>query len=462
MSFHSVNPATEQALASFPATTPDELEAALARAVAAFDTWSQHSVAERVAPLRRAGELLRERANVLARQLALEMGKPLDQGEAEIEKCALVCDFYAEHAAEFLADEPTLLAGATVVPRPLGPILAIMPWNFPAWQAFRFFAPTLAAGNVALLKHAENVQGCAEDLVALLADAGFPAGVAQNIRVPVAEIEALIGRPEVRAVTLTGSTAAGRAVARAAGTALKKCVLELGGCDAAVILEDADLDRAVEECVTSRLINSGQSCIATKRCIVVDAVRDEFTARVVERMGEMRCADPLGESPAELGPLAREDLRDALHDQVERACRAGGELLLGGRVPPGRGWFYPPTVIADFAARSPVSSEETFGPVLTLIGARDATEAIGRANATSYGLGASIYTRDVERGSQIARTQLEAGSAFVNGFVRSDPRVPFGGIGDSGFGRELGRAGILEFVNRKSVVVLDGSPSTRK
>jgi len=455
VTFRAVNPSTGERIADYPATAEAELETALARAERAYATWSRLSLAERAAPLRRLAALLRERAGRYAERMALEMGKPLPQGRGEAEKCAFACEHYAEEGARALADipEPEFPQRATVVHRPLGAVLAIMPWNFPFWQVLRFFAPTALAGNVVLLKHAENVPGCAEDILALVAEAGFPPGVLQSLRLPVDRVAPLIARPEIRAVTLTGSTRAGRAVAAAAGAALKPAVLELGGSDAYVVLADADLDLAARTCVTSRLINGGQSCIAAKRFVVEESVREAFTERVVAEMGARRCGDPIAEPEAGLGPLAREDLRDALHEQVRKSVAAGARLLLGGEVPRRKGWFYPPTVLDRVPESAPAYREETFGPVATIIGARDEAEAIRIANGTAYGLGAAVFTRDVARGERIAREALEAGCCFVNDFVRSDPRLPFGGVRDSGFGRELGEWGARSFTNVKTVVI---------
>ena len=455
MTFRAVNPSTGERIADYPLAPEAEVETALARAERAFGSWSRLSVSERGAPLRRLAALLRERAGRYAERMALEMGKPLPQGRGEAEKCAFACEHYAKEGARALADipEPEFPQRAMVVHRPLGAVLAIMPWNFPFWQVLRFFAPTALAGNVVILKHAENVPGCAEEIAALVADAGFPPGVFQNLRVPVERIAGLIARPEVRAVTITGSTRAGRAVAAAAGGALKPAVLELGGSDPYVVLADADLDLAARTCVTSRLINGGQSCIAAKRFIVVEPVREAFTERVVAEMGARRCGDPIAEPDAGLGPMAREDLRDALHEQVRRSVAAGARLLLGGEVPRRKGWFYPPTVIDQVPESAPVFREETFGPVATIIAARDEAHAIALANGTTFGLGAAVFTKDVARGERIARESLEAGCCFVNDFVRSDPRLPFGGVRDSGFGRELGEWGVRSFVNVKTVVV---------
>ncbi len=454
VSFRSVNPATGETVEEYPLTTPAQLEMALALSTRAFRDWSSLSFRQRAEPLRRAALLLRERSDRLAHRMSMEMGKPLPQGRAEAEKCAMVCEYYADHAESFLADVPATLGDrAFVAHRPLGAVLAIMPWNFPFWQVFRFLAPTLMAGNVGLLKHAENVPGCAEDLLTVLSDAGLPTGVMQNLRLPVAALAELIARSEVRAVTLTGSTRAGRAVASAAGTALKKCVLELGGSDPYIVLEDADLGLAVDRCVTSRLLNCGQSCIAAKRFIVVESVLGEFTERVVESMRSKRFGDPIADPDVDLGPMAREDLRDDLHDQVMRSVDRGTKVSCGGTIPAGPGWFYPATVLVGVEPGSPAYSEETFGPVASIISAKGEEDAVLIANDTCYGLGAAVFTRDIDRGERIARDQLEAGCCFVNDFVRSDPRIPFGGIRDSGFGRELAREGIHEFINVKSIVV---------
>ncbi|HET9276090.1 MAG TPA: NAD-dependent succinate-semialdehyde dehydrogenase, partial [Gemmatimonadales bacterium] len=395
---------------------------------------------------------LRESAAEYARLMAQEMGKPITQGRAEVEKCAWVCEYYAEEGARFLADEaiPTDAGQSFVTFRPLGVVLAIMPWNFPFWQVIRFAAPTLMAGNTAVLKHASNVPGCALALEDLFRRAGFPPDVFRTVLVDSKVAQQLIKHRAVRAVTLTGSSAAGRAVGKQAGAHLRKTVLELGGSDPYLVLADADLDQAVETCVQSRLINSGQSCIAAKRFIVVDAVREDFTRRFVERMARARVGDPL-EAGTEVGPQARRDLRDGLHEQVERSVADGAQVLLGGSPPAGDGSFYPPTVLAEVTKGMAAFDEELFGPVAAIVPARDEKAAIRAANDGPYGLGAAVFTQDEARGRRIAATALEAGSCFVNGLVKSDPRLPFGGIKSSGYGRELGGWGIREFVNVKTV-----------
>jgi succinate-semialdehyde dehydrogenase/glutarate-semialdehyde dehydrogenase len=455
MNLVTIDPSTGERLEAWVETSEEEVDLALGRAQRAFTEWAGRPLEERRVPVLRLASLLREEAEVLSLCMAREMGKPIAQGRAEIEKCARVCEHYAEHAGEYLSERklPPIPETVTVAPRPLGPVYAIMPWNFPFWQVLRFVAPTLMAGNVAILKHAPGVPGCARAIVDLVRRAGFPDGVFESLRLGESRAEALIARPEIVAVTLTGSTTAGRAVAAAAGRAIKPCVLELGGSDAAVVLEDADLELAVEECVASRLINTGQSCIAAKRWIVAEEIAREFTERATAAMAARRWGNPILDREAELGPLARFDLRDHLADQVARSLRGGATLLCGGETPAGAGAFYPPTLLADVEPGSPAFEEELFGPVAAITLARDEAHAVALANATSFGLGASVFTRDSERGERIARDQLRAGSCFVNTLVRSDPGVPFGGIGASGHGRELGREGILAFMNLKAVVV---------
>ena len=454
MSIQSVNPATGQEIRTYEATSPAEVEAAIEAAHAAHRRWRETSFDERGALMRAAAAVLRDRLEPWSRLMADEMGTPVSPGRSELEKCAWVCEYYADHAAEFLADEPidTEFSKSFVAYEPLGVVLAVMPWNVPFWQVLRFAAPALMAGNAGILKHASNVPGCALAIEQIFAEAGFPKGLFRTLLIGSDGVQEVIEHPLVRAVTLTGSTPAGRAVAAAAGRELKKTVLELGGSDAYVVLEDADLDAAVETCVTSRLINSGQSCIAAKRFVVVDAVRERFEERMVELIGAKIVGDPLEES-TDVGPMARADLRDELHDQVRRSVEAGAVCKLGGSVPEGPGAFYPPTVLTDVAAGTPAYVEEMFGPVASIIPVGDAAEAIRVANDSEFGLGAAVFTSDVARGEAIAARQLEAGACFVNDFVKSDPRLPFGGIKTSGYGRELSSFGIREFVNIKSVVV---------
>jgi succinate-semialdehyde dehydrogenase/glutarate-semialdehyde dehydrogenase len=404
--------------------------------------------------MRSAGRVLRENADGYAVLMANEMGKPVSQGRAEVEKCAWVCDYYADNAAAFLKAEPveTDAAKSFVTFQPLGVVLAVMPWNFPLWQVFRFAAPALMAGNAGVLKHASNVPGCALAIEDVFGKAGFPSDVFRTLLVGSAQVNAIIENPHVKAVTLTGSTPAGRAVARKAGEMLKKTVLELGGSDPYVVFADADLHAAVSTCVTSRLINSGQSCINAKRFVVVEPLRQQFETLFVERMRGMQMGDPLDES-TEVGPQARADLRDELNEQVSKSIAKGARCLLGGEVPDGPGAFYPPTVLTDVTRGMPAYDEELFGPVAAIITAKNEHEAIEIANDSVFGLGAAVFTSDVAKGEQIAAEELEAGACFVNAFVKSDPRLPFGGIKESGYGRELSHYGIREFVNIKTVFV---------
>jgi len=453
-----IDPSSGLALERFEPIGSAEIEQRLERSQRAFLSWRRTSFSERSALLERTAALLRERQQALAERMAREMGKPVRQGRAEVEKCAWVCEHYAEHASAYLRSSPVTLGDdeAFVAYRPLGPVLSIMPWNFPLWQVLRHAAPALMAGNTVLLKHAENVPGCAADVAALFVDAGAPPGVFENlpidVRIDLPSIQNVIGDPRVRAVTLTGSTRAGRSVGAAAGAALKSTVLELGGSDPYVVLEDADLALAAEACVLSRMINNGQSCVAAKRLIAVAPVYERFAALVERRMAGYALGNPSSE-PTDLGPLAREDLRDTLHDQVRRSVEAGARLVLGGEVPQRPGWWYPATVLAEVRPGMAAFDEELFGPVAVLISARDEAHAIELANQTPYGLGAAVFTRDVERGRRIAETELEAGNCFVNSFVKSDPRLPFGGVGESGHGRELAREGILALVNVKTVYI---------
>jgi succinate-semialdehyde dehydrogenase/glutarate-semialdehyde dehydrogenase len=451
MPFQSINPATGAVLETFKATGLAALEGVLAGAAAAWRDWRLQPFAARAKPLREAGRLLRERKSIYARTMALEMGKPLRQGEAEAEKCALACDYYADHAATMLALEErrTEASRSYVQFDPLGPVLAVMPWNFPFWQVFRFAAPALMAGNVGILKHAPNVSRCALEIEALFRDAGFPAAVFQAIFVEPDVVARVISDDRVRAVTLTGSPRAGSSVAEQAGRHLKKTVLELGGSDPFVVLADADVAAAARAGAEARLVNSGQSCIAAKRFIVVDAVADQFLECFGAELERRQMGDPL-QPGTEVGPQARIDLRTTLHRQVEESVARGARLRFGGRVPEGPGAFYPPTLLTAVSPGMPAFDEETFGPVAAVIHARDEADAVRLANASAYGLGASVWTQDRRRAARLAG-ELEAGCVFVNAIVKSDPRLPFGGIKRSGYGRELSEFGIREFVNIKGV-----------
>ncbi len=450
----SINPATGQVMRSFAPHSDSEVDDILRKADAAFRAWRQTSFESRARLMRTAADVLRTRTDDLARMMVLEMGKPIAQARAEVGKCAWVCDYYAANAAGFLTRETiaTDAAESFVSYQPLGVILAVMPWNFPFWQVFRFAVPTLMAGNSAVLKHASNVPRCALAIEEIFSDAGFPPDLFRTLMIGGDSVERVIRRPEVRAVSLTGSTQAGKAVAAAAGSVLKKAVLELGGSDPYVILEDADLPEAVRTCVTSRLINNGQSCIAAKRFIVPQRIRSEFERMFVDVMRDRRVGDPMKEQ-TDVGPLARIDLRAELHDQVIRSVDLGAECPLGGTLPDGEGAYYPPTVLTGVQPGMPAFDDELFGPVAAIVPATSDEEAIDLANRSAFGLGAAVFTRNLVRGARIAEEQLEAGACFVNAFVRSDPRLPFGGIKDSGYGRELGPHGIREFVNIKTVYV---------
>ena len=454
MTIRSINPGNGETLHEYEEMTPEEISDILDRAEGAFREWRRTTFEHRAGPMRKAAQILRARSDGDARLMALEMGKPLDQGRAEVEKCAWACDYYAENAERFLADETieTDASKSFVRCQPLGIVLAVMPWNFPFWQVFRFIAPTLMAGNAGVLKHASNVFGCALAIEEIVHEAGFPEDLFRTLLIGSTQVAAVIENPLVKAVTLTGSTPAGRAVASKAGERLKKTVLELGGSDPYVVLEDADIEAAVEDCVSSRLINAGQSCIAAKRFVVVEAVRDRFEERFVESMKSRKMGDPLDDGVA-IGPQARYDLRDELHQQVEASVRGGARCLLGGEIPEGAGAYYPPTVLTDVRKGQPAYDDELFGPVAAIIPVADEAEAIRVANDSIFGLGAAVFTGDVDRGERIAAEEIEAGSCFVNCFVRSDPRLPFGGIKESGYGRELSHHGIREFVNVKTVYV---------
>ena len=453
MSLRSQNPATGEVIREYPEATPAEVAMILAESSCAFAGWKRVAFAERSAKMRAAADRLDQRKDELALLMAQEMGKPLAQGRSEVEKCAWVCRYYADHAQELLADREakTDASRSFVAFEPLGPVLAVMPWNFPLWQVFRFAAPALMAGNAGLLKHAANVTGSALAIEAVFKDAGFPPPLFRALLIGSERVAAVIEAREVKAVTLTGSTPAGQSVASRAGAVLKKTVLELGGSDPYVVLEDADVGAAAETCAASRLINSGQSCIAAKRFIVVEDVRRAFEEAFVQRMRARRLGDPLADG-TDVGPLARMDLRDSLHQQVAQSVAGGARVLLGGTVPPGPGAFYPPTVLTDVRKGMAVHDEETFGPVAAVIAAKDEADAVRIANDSPFGLGAAVFTRDAARGERVAR-EFEAGSCFVNSLVRSDPRLPFGGVKESGYGRELADFGIHEFVNIKTIYV---------
>jgi succinate-semialdehyde dehydrogenase/glutarate-semialdehyde dehydrogenase len=461
MAIASIDPTTGKTLRTFAELDDAALEGKLERARTAFASWKRTPFAHRAERMTRAAELLATGRERLALLMVEEMGKPIGGARAEIDKCAWVCRYYAEHAEGFLADTPADIPGVRAFVRnlPLGPILAVMPWNFPFWQVFRFVAPALMAGNVGLLKHASNVPQCALAIEELLLEAGFPEGVFQTLLVGHRKAARVLEDPRVVAATLTGSEAAGASVASLAGKHLKKTVLELGGSDPFVVMPSADLDTAARTAVTARNINNGQSCIAAKRFIVHRDVYGEFERRFLAELSKLKVGDPRAEDTA-IGPLATEDIREGVAEQVEDAVRKGARLLAGGKPLGGKGWFYEPTALAEIPANARVYTEEVFGPVALLFRVNDLDEAIALANATQFGLGSSAWTRDEAEQRRFV-DELEAGLTFVNAMVASDPRLPFGGVKRSGYGRELHRDGILEFVNRKAASIASGTPGKR-
>ncbi|HEY3757801.1 MAG TPA: NAD-dependent succinate-semialdehyde dehydrogenase [Opitutaceae bacterium] len=452
MNFVSLNPATGRKLRSYRASTAIELDRALSAAVAAQRAWRLESVAFRTRSLKQLGRTLLAHLPGWAALITAEMGKPLAQSRSELEKCAALCDFFAKRSANFLADErpPGAPANCHVSFEPLGVILAIMPWNFPFWQVMRAAVPAIAGGNTVILKHSPNVSGCAFALQELFA-AALPAHVFQTLLLPNERVPQVLADHRIQGVTLTGSTRAGRTVGEIAGREMKKAVFELGGSDAYIVLADADLDHAAEVCASARLINSGQSCVCAKRFIVVSSVRREFESRFVARMASRTVGDPT-EAATDVGPLARRDLRDHLDQQVQASVKRGAKVLLGGKFIPGPGNYYAPTVLTGVAPGMPAHNEELFGPVAAVISVRDETAALAAANGSSYGLGAAIFTRNTKQGRLLAR-RLEAGAVFINDFVRSDPSLPFGGVKQSGHGRELSAFGLREFLNIKTICV---------
>ena len=449
----TVNPATGDCLATFDTLTESQLDEKLARAAAAFLTYRRTTFAERAGWMNRAAEILEAEKDAFARIMTLEMGKPLEAARQEAAKCATACRYYVEHAERLLADELVDTGGPMSFIRyqPIGAVLAVMPWNFPFWQVFRFLAPALMAGNVGLLKHASNVPQCALAIEDIVRRAGFPADVFQTLLIGATMVRGLIDDPRVKAVTLTGSEPAGRQVAGQAGKQIKKCVLELGGSDPFIVMPSADLDAAVRTAVQARVINNGQSCIAAKRFIVEEAIAGEFERRFVEAMSQLVVGDPMQES-TQVGPLATPVILHELDEQVRRSVAAGARVLTGGCRVERPGNFYSPTVLADVPEDAPAYREELFGPVAVLLRARGIAAAIQVANDTPFGLGASAWTRDAAEQERFV-DEIDAGMVFINGMVASDPRLPFGGIKASGYGRELSAWGIREFVNVKTVVV---------
>ena len=448
----SIDPATGHVLEEHTQDREEVVEQKIDRAEHAFETWRETDFADRRALMRRTTELLRDREDVYAELMCQEMGKPIDQARSEVNKCAWATEYFADNAESFLENRPMTSDGSDAYVRfdPIGPVLAIMPWNFPFWQVFRFVAPNLMAGNVGLLKHAENTTGCAKALASIFEDAGFPKGVFDALIIDKTRVAPVIEDERIRGVTLTGSTRAGSEVAAQAGRHLKKTVLELGGSDPFIVLHDCGLEKTVEQAVVARTQNNGQSCIAGKRFLVEASIHDQFVDAFRERLAGLRMGDPM-DSNTDIGPIARDDLRQSLHDQVQRSVDAGARLLLGGEITEGQGFFYPPTILTGVEPGMAAFDEETFGPVAAVTKVEDAQHAVRLANKSVYGLGASVWTR-TERGEELAG-KLQAGHVAINGIVKSDPRLPFGGVKQSGYGRELSQFGIEEFVNRKTVWV---------
>ena len=450
----TINPATGQPGKSYDPNTIDEARAAAQAAREAYLKWRRTSFDQRSAVIGRTAQILRARKDELAQLMTEEMGKTLADGRAEVEKCAFHCDWFAKHAESYLADQPANIGGgeAFVTFNPIGIVLAVMPWNFPLWQVFRAAAPALMAGNGMLLKHASNVPGCALAIEDMLHESGVPKDLFRTLLLPSSDVEALIQDQNIAAVTLTGSVPAGRSVATAAGAALKKCVLELGGSDAYLVLDDADIEQAATIAATARMVNGGQSCIAGKRFIVLRPVMEQFEKALVQVMRGFEMGDPTREE-TKLGPMVSIKARDEIHEQVEQSIARGAKLLLGGEIPNRPGAWYPATVLSNVRPGQPAHDEEVFGPVAAIIAADDEGDAIAIANSSEFGLGSGVLTTNVDRGRRIASEELEAGMSFVNENVRSDPRTPFGGVKHSGFGRECGQFGIQEFVNIKTVHV---------
>lgn len=450
LSFKSINPYNGEPINEYPHLSEDELKKALDLSAERFRTWRETPLKERAELMARAGETLRSKKEKYARTISLEMGKPIGESTAEIEKCAWVCDYYAKHAADFLADEPIETDAKTSLVRhhPIGTVFAVMPWNFPFWQVFRFAAPTLTAGNTGLLKHASNVGGCAQHIEEVFEDSGFPKGVFQNLYIGHEQAEAVIAHPAVKAVTLTGSEGAGRAIAQTAGKHLKKSLLELGGSNAFMVLNDANIDETVKTAVSARMMNTGQSCIAAKRFIVCEGVYDAFLEKFIAAVRDLKSGDPM-DSDTEIGVLAREDLAADLHEQVRKSVEKGAEIALGGNRNKA---YHEPTVLTGVKPGMPAFDEETFGPLAAVIKAKDADEAYSLSQKSNFALGVTVCTGDMDTALERSR-EIGDGAYFINELVKSDPRLPFGGQRNSGYGRELAKDGIRAFVNRQTIYV---------
>lgn len=448
----SINPATTETFKTFDEYSDSQIDDVIEATQKCFKTWSKTSFKDRAIKFRRLSECLRDQKNDLAALMANEMGKPITEGVSEVEKCAWVCEYYAENAEIFLApiSIETDFTKSHVVYNPLGVILAVMPWNYPLWQVFRFAAPTLMAGNTGVLKHASNVSGCSLAIEKLFIEAGFPENCFSSLLVNSKKVSGILGNKYIKAVSLTGSTNAGKSVAAAAGENLKKAVLELGGSDPYLILDNNKLKETVKKCAKSRLLNGGQSCVSAKRFIVLEEIHDEFVTALKTEMESFKQGDPL-DKETQLGPMAREDLRSELHDIVSKTITAGAECITGGKIPNTKGCFYPVTILDGVKDEMLAFREELFGPVATIISAKDIADAVRIANDSDFGLGSAIFSSDIEMAMKLAENEIEAGACFVNDFVKSDPRLPFGGIKYSGYGRELSENGIKEFVNIKTV-----------
>ena len=453
MSLISINPATGEEIKAYSKHSSVEIGYILNKASQAQKSWCNTDLDFRILCLEQIAGILRDQAKEYAKLMADEMGKPMPQGLGEVEKCAWLCEYYAEQAKSFLVDKEVNIPGqrSIISIQPIGLVLGIMPWNFPFWQVFRFAIPTITAGNGAILKHASNVQGCAAAIEKCFIDSGFLENIFRNLAIPGEEVADVIKDPSIAAVTLTGSTPTGKSVAETAGSVLKKTVLELGGSDPYVVLKDADLVIAADACVTGRTLNAGQSCIGAKRIIVHDSVYDSFLTHLEEKLSAKIMGDPLDE--VDMGPMVSASARNEIHNQVERSIELGADLRMGGKIPNGPGFYYPITLLVDVKPGMASFDEEIFGPVFSVIKVKDEAEALSLANQTLFGLGAAIFTGDKNKGEEIAKQHLHAGLCFVNDFVKSDPRLPFGGIKQSGYGRELTSIGMMEFVNIKTVVV---------
>tara|TARA_Y100000748_G_scaffold83881_1_gene69360 strand:+ start:1431 stop:2804 length:1374 start_codon:yes stop_codon:yes gene_type:complete len=450
---NSINPKNNQSINSWKVHSEDEVELILDKANNAYLDWKNTKLSFRINCLDDISKLLKERSIEYGRLMADEMGKPLSQGIAEIEKCAWLCDYYGQNASNFLSPKniDTDNHKSFITFQPIGLVLGVMPWNFPFWQVFRFAIPSLTAGNGAVLKHASNVQGCASAIENCFIDAGYYENIFSNLCIPGIRVNRVIENPNIAAVTLTGSTPAGRAVAKKAGECLKKTVLELGGSDPYVIFDDADIDLAVDACIAGRILNTGQSCIAAKRLIVTKSNEAEFIEKLKNKLSLKIMGDPLDD--VDIGPMVSISAREEVNNQVQRTIEAGAMLILGGKIPDGEGSYYPVTILSGVASGMPAFNEEIFGPVFTVISAEDDGHSIELANQTEFGLGSAIFTQNIEKGEKIAKAKMQSGVCFVNDFVKSDPRLPFGGIKMSGYGRELSNYGMMEFVNIKTIVV---------